>query len=165
MFNARKFEIKNITELNETIYIPIDCPNERDKLNSHSSSQLVSANPCWNGFLNTYENINSLLSNVDEVINSEFLDSPGIQRVINLSSRVITNPKICYYEKKNPHKISDFLDYGKKIKKVSCDVESEMNEKNNETESLPISPLMDTGKKKVGYAHKNSNFLEYYSKN
>lgn len=164
MFNARKFEIKNITELNETIYIPIDCPNERDRLNSNSSSQLISAKPCMNGFLNTYDNMNSLLSNVDEVINSEFLESPGIQRVTTMSSRIITNPKICFYEKKNPHKISDFLDYGKKVKKVSCDVESEMNEK-NECESLPLSPLMDLGKKKVGYAHKNSNFLEYYSKN
>jgi len=172
-FNERKFEIKHITELNETLYIPIDLPdhNTLSPNEGESSNFLYSNKPCMNGFDETcefltedpiFKKFSSSISNSGGYGSWLDKESPGLKKAINSQ----TNPKICFYERKTRHKISNFLDDRLEFKKYLNIKESASYdiEENYGKERSPVTPLKGIywkkeiiGRKNVAFSpHKNT---------
>lgn len=120
-FNERKFQTKHIQQLNETLYIPVDLPSCSEFIPSGADSAhfLFTNKPCMNGLVNTCERINSGRSTAEDVFKlickktgsfdiAREKESPGLKKRLTEES---SQPRVCFYQRKGPHKISDFLDY------------------------------------------------------
>ena len=184
-FYSRKFEVKNLTELNETIYIPIDIPNcEKDSILDEVSSShyFVTNRPCLNGNITTCERMNSFQSgagNDDPYLKDHKIltnstitrpssidkESPGLKKALLTN----TNPKIVFYDQKKraAHKISNLLEdklcnSAEKHNALEIKYFTYEQENNLENKFKNIKGNYDKGKLSP---HKGSNYLEYNSKN
>lgn len=92
-------------------------------------------------------------------------ESPMLKKALG------TNQKIIFYDRKSPHKISNFLDYGNNISnrvQIKC---SQSNETNTEKEELgsPLTMKINgpmwkrelIGRKNISPTHKNSDITRH----
>jgi len=160
--------VKHLSELNETIYIPIDFPDKLNFFDDLSSRNFISNVPCMNGNTMTCEGMSSM--NLEEFslkrknkISTGVWDkhSPGLKKAL-FGQNNANNAKVCFYEKNNPHKISNFLDFNSENNKNMDGNRKSSNSNENEGTINDLSPLSPF---KKFSPHKTSNFLEYLSKN
>lgn len=157
MYNARKFEVKGIKDLKENFSLfAIDYSQlENHNFNLASSSQLIFTKPCWNGFVKTYENINSNRQTQEDLhfktnnILSSPLASPGIRKFTLNSFSNSQSKNNTFSGRNSPQKISNFLDYGKVINKISVDLQASQEEIKKECSTSPSYFLKHNQKKKI----------------
>ena len=183
-FNERKFDTKHIKELNDTLYIQIDLPDHADCISSdvESSHFLFTNKPCMNGLVGTCERLRSIGSTEDplkfdfKLISSVRTSSFGssLEKESPMLKKALgNNQKIIFYERKSPHKISNFLDYGNSSNRVQIKCsQSNENQINQEKEELG-SPLTLKimgppnrkreliGRKNGSPTHKNSDITRH----
>lgn len=145
-FNSRKFEFKNISDLNDTLYIPIDIPNNVyiDEISEFSSTnRFITNKPCMNGIIGSSERLNSFQSNDDPIkfdkAQQNFVESPGLKQVLR--------QKVCYYDRKSPYKTSNFLEFATQNKKSSDEINNSPHKNTIERYIYDekLSPLSPTG--------------------